>query len=237
MTLGELFSTYLEHHAKPHKKSWLDDQEAFNLHLAAWKLRKISEIRRMDVVTLHSRIGNRAPYAANRVIALVRCMFGKAIEWGWKGENPATNIKPFKEHKRERFLQPEEVPNFFNALGEEPDETFRLLLRAPDRRQALEREAIKWKRLTSCCYLTIPDSKSKSGESVNRCAHRHGARVLENRKVSSKANGYFPATQDGPFDRAKPHGSEFLSGPESRISDSRRQNAGSWQAAVERASR
>ena len=70
MTLGELFSTYLEHHAKPHKKSWLDDQEAFNLHLADWKLRKISEIRRMDVVTLHSRIGNRAPYAANRVIAL-----------------------------------------------------------------------------------------------------------------------------------------------------------------------
>src|SRR5438105_7340756 len=59
MTLAELFATYLEHHAKPHKRTWRDDEAMFKFYLTAWHLRKISSIRKVDVVTLHGRIGRK----------------------------------------------------------------------------------------------------------------------------------------------------------------------------------
>jgi hypothetical protein len=71
MTLEQLFETFLEHHAKLHKKTWQDDIGTFNLHLGAWKLKRISEVRKMDVQQLHARIGKASGhYAANRVVEL-----------------------------------------------------------------------------------------------------------------------------------------------------------------------
>ena len=46
-------------------------------------------------------------------------MYNRAIEWGWDGTNPCNGIKKFKEIKRDRFLQPQEFPAFFEALEEE----------------------------------------------------------------------------------------------------------------------
>ena len=126
-TLGELFNIYLEHHAKPHKKTWADDIGLFNNHFNNWRVKKISSIRRMDVVSLHGHIGRfSGKYAANRAIELLSSMFNKAIEWGgWQGQNPAEGIEAFREKKRDRFLQPEELPYFFKALSQEPNETIR----------------------------------------------------------------------------------------------------------------
>ena len=66
-------------------------------------------------------------------------MFNKPIEWGWHGENPAEKVEASREKKRDRFLQPEELPVFFNALAKEPNATFRdyfaLLLMTGARRQ------------------------------------------------------------------------------------------------------
>lgn len=58
-------------------------------------------------------------YQANRMLARIRSMYNKAIEWGWNGNNPASGIKQNKEVKRDRFLQPKEFPEFFKALDEE----------------------------------------------------------------------------------------------------------------------
>src|SRR6516225_6563654 len=55
-TLKELFNTYLEHHAKPFKRSWADDEAMFNFYLGSWHVRKISSIRKVDVVALHAKI-------------------------------------------------------------------------------------------------------------------------------------------------------------------------------------
>ena len=168
----------------------------------------------------------------------LRCMFGKAIEWGWKGENPATNIKPFKEHKRERFLQPEEVPNFFNALGEEPDETFRdfffLALLTGARRSNVQ--AMKWEEINfPAATWTIPDSKSKSGESVTVALTVTALGVLENRKASSKSEWVFPGDgKTGHLIEPKTAWKRILerAGIENlRIHDLRR-TLGSWQAAA-----
>jgi hypothetical protein len=127
MTLGELFQTFLDLYAQKHKKSWKDDVGVFNLHLSAWRLRKISTIRKIDVVTLHSRIGRtRGQYSANRVVELLCAMFNRArCDWNWLGENPAASVKAFRERKRERFLQGDELPAFFESLAQEQNETIR----------------------------------------------------------------------------------------------------------------
>ena len=39
---------------------------------------------------------------------------------GYSGENPAVGIEPFPAEKRDRFVQPHELPQLFEALREEP---------------------------------------------------------------------------------------------------------------------
>ncbi len=65
MTFGQLFDEYLERYAKPHKKSWKEDQSQFNRYLTHWHSRKLSSIKRVDVQKLHQQIGSdKGPYAA-----------------------------------------------------------------------------------------------------------------------------------------------------------------------------
>ncbi|MFZ4702524.1 MAG: site-specific integrase, partial [Candidatus Methylumidiphilus sp.] len=53
-------------------------------------------------------------------------LFGYAAERKlFKGSNPAQGIKKFPETKRDRFLQSDELPAFFKAVAEEPNETLK----------------------------------------------------------------------------------------------------------------
>lgn len=71
---------------------------------------------------MHQKITeNNGIYQANRMLARIRSMYNKAIEWGWNGVNPASGIKQNREVKRDRFVQPKEFPEFFKALNEEPN--------------------------------------------------------------------------------------------------------------------
>jgi integrase len=55
-------------------------------------------------------------------VALVRKMFNLARLWGiYNGDNPATGIELFPEEKRDRFIQPRELPKLFEALNAEPN--------------------------------------------------------------------------------------------------------------------
>lgn len=126
MTFGALFAQYMEKYSKVHKKSWVYDEREVNKYLAHWFRRKISSIERSEVERLHAKIGKEnGLYQANRLLERIRSIFNKAIEWGWKGINPAAGIKKFREQSRDRFLQPEELPRFFEALANEPNETAR----------------------------------------------------------------------------------------------------------------
>jgi integrase len=126
-TLDALFSQYLEHHAKPHKRSWEEDQAQYRRYLQQeWGKRKLSGLHRAELQALHTRLGQaHGPYAANRLLALLRSLFGKAAEWGWEGGNPADGIKQFSEKARERFLQADELPRLFAALAEENNPAMR----------------------------------------------------------------------------------------------------------------
>jgi integrase len=58
---------------------------------------------------------------ANRTLQLLRAVINKMKSWDfYTGNNPAEGISKFKEVSRERFLETDEVPRFFEALAEEP---------------------------------------------------------------------------------------------------------------------
>jgi integrase len=44
-----------------------------------------------------------------------------AAELDYKGENPARGVKAYRETSRDRFLMPDELPRFFQALDSEPN--------------------------------------------------------------------------------------------------------------------
>lgn len=126
MTFAALFADYMGKYSKVHKRSWAYDEREVNKFLPHWFKRKISSIERGEVERLHAKIGKEnGIYQANRILERIRSIFNKAIDWGWEGVNPAVGVKKFKEKSRDRFLQPDELPRFFEALSNEPNETAR----------------------------------------------------------------------------------------------------------------
>ena len=119
----DLAVVYLERHAKLHKKSWKDDERRIQKYiLPAWRNLRVSNIKRADVAALHRKIGQHHPYEANRILELLSKMFSLARRWGFVGEdaiNPTKDIDKFKEHKRDRWVTPEEVPRLVWAINQE----------------------------------------------------------------------------------------------------------------------
>lgn len=77
--------------------------------------RPACEVGKEEIAELHAGLA-KTPYQANRVLALVRVMFSKAVEWGWRPDNPAKGIKQFAEHEREEWYTAPEVAKLLVAL-------------------------------------------------------------------------------------------------------------------------
>lgn len=122
-TIKELCSTYIERHAKPHKKSWRKDESHINRFiLPAWGTQKVINVLQADVIALHNKIGKTRPYEANRVLTLLSKMFSLGQQWGYAPDNlrnPAVGIRHYKEQKRDRWVTPEELPRLAQAINEE----------------------------------------------------------------------------------------------------------------------
>lgn len=123
-TVIEFCDLYVARHAS-RKKTRHDDERRIEKHLKpAWGSRKVKSIKRGDVATLHHKIGETAPYEANRLLALIRKMWNLAVDWGVLDEtapNPAQRIKPFKEKARDRWVTPQELPELAKAIDQEPN--------------------------------------------------------------------------------------------------------------------
>ena len=127
MLFSDLFEDYLERHSKQHKKTWGEDQDKYKNHISGplGKMR-LSGIDRGVISMLHSSITKQGhPIAANRILALISSVFGWAISAGMWESNPALGIRRNKEKSRDRFIQGDELPRFFQAVADEPNETVR----------------------------------------------------------------------------------------------------------------
>jgi integrase len=127
LLFGDLFAEYIERHSKPKKKTWTEDLEKYKNYIEKpLGKRKLSDIDRAAVSLIHSNITKAGhPIAANRILALISSVFGWAISAGLWENNPAIGIRRNKERSRDRFIQSDELPRFFQALSEEPNETIR----------------------------------------------------------------------------------------------------------------
>jgi integrase len=130
-TMRDLCLAYMDRHGNA-KKSGDEDQRRINAYvLPKWGSLKARTITRPDVETLHRTIGKRAPYEANRVLALLSKMFELARRWGFVPEghgNPARDIDRFTEAKRDRWVSADELPRLAQAINEEPNASARAAL-------------------------------------------------------------------------------------------------------------
>ena len=165
-TLTDLSDMYIQRHV-PTKKTGAEDVRRLRKHvLPTLGKRKLTEVNRADVARLHSRIGEGSPYEANRVLALVAVMFGKAQEWGLLSEtatNPAARIQPFRERSRERWAGPDELRLLWRAIEECPELhqrcAFKLYLLTGMRRNELL--GLRWSHVDlKAREIRLPDTKA-----------------------------------------------------------------------------
>jgi integrase len=127
LTFAQMFEEYKRRHGQTNKRTWREDVQRFEDYLRApIGGKKLSNVERRDIRSIHEAITKEGHgTTANRVLALISSVFGKAIEWEFAETNPATGIKRNKERSRERFIQSDELPRFFASLAAEPNETMR----------------------------------------------------------------------------------------------------------------
>jgi integrase len=121
-TVGELWDQYLREHVEPHCRPTTKINYKFAWkHLEHWRGRKANDLTISEVRAWHVKLGSESPYIANRSLVLLSSIF----EYGAKDlPNPCRSVERFREVKRDRYLQPDEMPRFLEALDAEWNETF-----------------------------------------------------------------------------------------------------------------
>ena len=125
---------------------------------------RVPEVQRKDIAALHHGLRDK-PYQANRTLGVLSKMFSLAEVWGWRpdGSNPCRHVKRYKEHKRERFLSPEETERLGQVLGEAEEDmpsavaAFRLLLLTGCRLSEIQ--FLRWEYVKDDC-IELPDAKT-----------------------------------------------------------------------------
>lgn len=133
-TFKELFDEYLERHAKHKKRTWKEDQSRYPRYLERpLGHKRLSQITRNDIASIHAGITkqikqtkkivpadqqkHKTGASANRVLALISSVFNWGMTAGLCDKNPAKGIKKNPERSRDRFIQSDELPNFFKSLA------------------------------------------------------------------------------------------------------------------------
>lgn len=131
ITLGALFEDFLQNRRTRRgvflsEKTKTDYRKWFDLYVKKWDKKKPSQLADRQIADLHTKVGRVHPTTANRVLAVLQGVFSHAIARKlYKGVNPTKGITKFPETARDRFLQSDELPYFFKALANEPNETVR----------------------------------------------------------------------------------------------------------------
>lgn len=198
-----------------------------------WSKRKLDAIDNAAIRALHAGIGKTHRTMANRVVETLSSVYNRAIEAGYSGSNPTAGIKPFKETKRDRFIQAGELPRFFATLAEDTSDDFKhfvllSLLTGARRENVL---AIQWQDVDlQSATWRIPRTKNDEPQVVALVPE--AVEILRER-MPQHAGYVFPApSASGHLTPPKKRWHQLLrraSLENLRIQDLRR-SLGSWQA-------
>lgn len=239
-TLQELFDDFIKHR-RNRRGAYLSDKTKrsyrydFGLYLSKWSKRKLSQFKDTDFGKLHTVIGKEHPTTANRVIALTSSLFSYALERKlYKGINPAMGIKKFPENTRDRFMQSDEMPSFFQTLASVPGGNMRdyFLLSLLTGARKSNVMGMRWQDIhLDRAEWRIP--KTKNGESQTVALTPEAIEILQSRQ-GKHSLWVFPSQRSasGHLEEPKKAWAKLLkqAGLENlRIHDLRR-TLGSWQA-------
>jgi integrase len=137
--------------------------------------------------------------AANQALNLIRAMYSwatKPTNRLFDGANPAAQLTRFREMPRRRFLQPDELRPFFEALAAEPNETMRdfflVALLTGARRSNVT--AMRWKALhLQRAEWVIDGNETKNGEPHTVTLIPEVVEILRHRRKASKSPFVFPS--------------------------------------------
>jgi integrase len=149
-TVAELIDRFLAEHVMPrlrpetvrHYKKLLNKhiRPHFGNHT------KVADVTFADIDSLHRKVSKNAPYVANRCAAVLSKMFGLAVRWNMRSDNPCKGVERNYEQKRKRYLSGDELARLTTALATHPNQQIanvvRLLLLTGCRRG--EAQAARW---------------------------------------------------------------------------------------------
>ena len=139
-TVADLAERYLAEHVARLAPRTQGDHRSTVVHdiLPVLGKRKVASVEREHIERLHHEISKRAPVRANRALAVTASMFGKAVDWKLRTDNPAKGVKKNREEGRERYLTPAELERLTAALAADQNQDaadiFRTLLLSGARR-------------------------------------------------------------------------------------------------------
>jgi len=198
-----------------------------------WSKRKLDAIDNAAVRALHAGIGKTHRTMANRVVELLSSVYNRAIEGGYRGSNPAIGVKPFKETKRDRFIQGGELPRFFTALADDTSEDFKhfvllSLLTGARRNNVL---AMRWPDVDlKAATWRIPQTKNDEPQVVALVPE--AVELLRERKPQDSGYVFPAASATGYATPPKKRWRALLT--RAKVADLRihdlRRSLGSWQA-------
>jgi integrase len=142
-TMDELCDRFLDEHAAQKRPPSEAEYRRIVNRLVRPELgaRKVAEITYADIDRLHRKLTTTsrrnkktggAPYAANRLVAMLSKMFSLAVRWGMRANNPAKGVERTPEQPRRRYLSGDELRRLTAALAAHPSrqaaDAIRLLL-------------------------------------------------------------------------------------------------------------
>ena len=204
-TFDIIFSRWLDQFAKPHKRSWKEDERRYKLYFERpFGKKKISWFTQARVRAWHNAItkktrqrgeGDITPATANRSLALLSTVFNQILP---EVANPCKGVKKFAEESRDRFLQPEELKRFFAVLYDQntPDilrDYVLLSMFTGGRRSNIL--SMRWKEISFERQLwSVPAAKSKNAAKMDIPLIPDAIEILGRRKSHTSSVFVFPGS-------------------------------------------
>jgi integrase len=249
-TLRDAFDRYCDDHLSEHSKkpdkAVKDARWQFDKYLSAWHERKLDTIKDSDVASLQSKLRKKPGlHTANRTLQLLRAVINFAISKRIfapeAGQNPVSGLTLYKEKKRDRFIQPDEMAAVWSQLDQEGNLDLRdfVVLALTTGARKSDVLSMRWKDVCKTAtgeqFWKITDPKND--EPYNVPLLPEAWQVLASRKLKYgvKSAWVFPRAKDPKkhvldlkksFDRFR----KKVGCADLRVHDLRR-TLGSWQAA------
>jgi integrase len=122
-TLDDLYHIFYQRHAKERNKDPSVFKMNYRLYISKLGHKRLSTITRKMVIDHHNALkGAISGRTANIMLAYLKSMFNRAIEWDeFEGVNPTNGIRKFKEVARSRFLSAGERVKFIDEVNKLDD--------------------------------------------------------------------------------------------------------------------